>query len=213
MMSNALLSQDSYLEVSQELAATITAAAAGKTFTRSAGSFITDGVIVGDRFTINDALNPNEYTVTVVQALVLTVTETVVDSTSAARVITHFVKVGEVTSMGTPSRDRPDIDVTHLKSTAKEYRKGLRDEGSISGESNFLASDTGQNIMRSMLDEQEAPRSCAITVPAKEGNDGYRWSFEAYVSSMGSQISTDDKISQSFEMRITGEVTEEVIEA
>lgn len=59
---------------------TLTFAAAGKTITASTGSFVTDGYVVGHKITIagtND--NDGTFTITAVSALVLTVSETVVD--------------------------------------------------------------------------------------------------------------------------------------
>jgi len=55
---------------------TITVVAAARTFTRSAGSYLTDGFLVGERFTAAGlASNTGTYTVESVTALVITVTD------------------------------------------------------------------------------------------------------------------------------------------
>jgi len=48
-----------------------------KTITRTAGSFITDGFVVGNKFTTTSGTNDGPFTITVITALVLTVSEAV----------------------------------------------------------------------------------------------------------------------------------------
>lgn len=63
----------------------VTAAASGKTFTRPSGSWIKDGFAIGTTFDLDGSVsNDGAFTVTAITALVLTVTETVVDETIPA---------------------------------------------------------------------------------------------------------------------------------
>jgi hypothetical protein len=61
--------------------------AATKTITRAAGSFVTDGFVVGNRITTDAALNPGPFIITDVSALIITVGETVLDE-SVTKTIT-----------------------------------------------------------------------------------------------------------------------------
>jgi hypothetical protein len=69
-------------------AQTLTFAESTKTITRAAGSFITDGFVVGNLITTDSATNPGPFTVTVVAELVLTVTEAVVDEGPISKTVT-----------------------------------------------------------------------------------------------------------------------------
>jgi len=62
----------------------VTFTAVGKTITRVAGSFVTDGFLAGDVIYTDAALNPGPFTVVTAVALVITVTETVVNEVDAA---------------------------------------------------------------------------------------------------------------------------------
>lgn len=62
--------------------------AAGKTITRGADSFLTDGFVIGNRITADAALNPGPFTITNVIALVITVSETVVNEGPVTKTVT-----------------------------------------------------------------------------------------------------------------------------
>lgn len=66
----------------------LTFAAATKTITRAVGSFLTDGFIVGQTITTDAALNPGPFTITNVEALVITVSEAVVDEGPVNKTVT-----------------------------------------------------------------------------------------------------------------------------
>ena len=66
----------------------ITLAATGKTITRGSGSFITDGFVIGNKITTNATNNPGPFTITDVSALVITVSETVVDEGPVTKTVT-----------------------------------------------------------------------------------------------------------------------------
>lgn len=57
---------------------------------------------------------------------------------------TAWIKLGEVKTIKPTSATAPDIDVTDLDSTAKEFLTGLMDNGDVSIDVNVLESDVGQ---------------------------------------------------------------------
>ena len=66
----------------------ITFTASDKRITRSSGSFITDGFVVGNKITTTATLNPGPFTVAVVSALYLEVSESVVDEGPVTKIVT-----------------------------------------------------------------------------------------------------------------------------
>lgn len=65
----------------------LTFIAATKKITRAAGSFITDGFVVGNQVTSDAALNPGPFTVASVSALEIVVNETVLDEAAVAKTL------------------------------------------------------------------------------------------------------------------------------
>jgi len=65
---------------------TVTFSNTSKTLTRTGGSFITDGFVVGGLITTTSSNNPGPFTITALTATVVTVAETVVDETAAVTI-------------------------------------------------------------------------------------------------------------------------------
>lgn len=213
------LSQDAFLEVSflipVSATTTLAFAATGKTITRAAGSWITDGVVAGMRIETDSVTNPGPFTIQeVTSATVLTLVEAPVNETATAHVSTLWAAVAEVVSLNTPDGEPSEIDLSHLRSKSREFRNGLRDEGSISGEMNFVPTDPGQIILTEMKSEKY-PRSVRITIPADDAEDldGYQWTFPGLVRGMPVSLAVDEKASRAFTIRVAGEVLEEILEA
>jgi hypothetical protein len=61
---------------------------------------------------------------------------------NTASPVTTFAQIGQVTSISGPDGSVPEVDVTHLSSTGKEYIGGLADFGSVSLEVIFDAATT-----------------------------------------------------------------------
>ena len=215
-MSDGLVSQGAYLEVSVQSTGSYAFVAATDKITRASGDFTADGITVGMRLTTNAPVTANQgsFEVTAVSATEITTNGTLTDASAATTTITAFQKVGEVTSMNTPAGEPAEIDMSHLESTAREFRNGLRDEGSITGEMNFVPSDAGQTIMVEMQSEK-TPRQVSITLPAVDDGaqqlDGYRWTFGGLVRGMPVSIGVDEKAVRAYTIRVSGSVTEEVI--
>jgi hypothetical protein len=109
-----------------------------------------------------------------------------------------FAKVGEVTSVGAPSGEAADIDVTHLESEAKEYLVGLPDEGSIEIAMNAIAGDAGHDNLIDAKDTQER-RWLKIT-----WSNGDVWHIMALVKKYTWSAGVDAKIEAAASFRTSG---------
>lgn len=113
------------------------------------------------------------------------------------------VTVNGITSItGIGSGSATEIDVTTLASTAKEYRQGLRDFGSI--EVNMIRNqdDLGQVEMFNAMGLQ-AVRTVIITLPTSTANVA---TFEGFVQSITTDINADGVVTGKATIRITGAV-------
>jgi len=69
-------------------AISLTFVAATKKITRTTGSFVTDGFVVGNKITTDATLNPGPFTITNVVALEITVSESVADEGPVSKTVT-----------------------------------------------------------------------------------------------------------------------------
>ena len=112
-----------------------------------------------------------------------------------------YTEVKEVVSFNGFDGKASEIDVTHLRSTAKEFLMGLRDFGNFNLETNYLPSDAGQDAMRAAQASREV-QDFKITF-----SDDTSATFQGYVLSNPLSGGVDSKVSGSFDIRITGAVT------
>lgn len=113
------------------------------------------------------------------------------------------VTVGGIVSLtGIGSGSATEIDVTTLASTAKEFRQGLRDFGSISIELIRDQDDVGQAEMFDAMGLQDV-RTCIVTLPTSTANVG---TFEGFVQSLSTDINADGVATGTATIRITGAV-------
>jgi len=112
-----------------------------------------------------------------------------------------FAKCGEVTSVGAPSGEAADIDVTHLESEAKEYLVGLPDEGNIEIAMNAISNDPGHEEMLDAKDVQER-RWLKIT-----WSNGDVWYIKALVKKYTWAAGVDAKIEAASSFRTSGKWT------
>lgn len=109
---------------------------------------------------------------------------------------------GVISISGIGSGSATEIEVTTLASTAKEYRQGLRDFGSISIELIRNQDDLGQKEMFDAMGLQ-ATREFIITLPTSTANVG---TFQGFVQSISTDVSADGVVTGTAQVRITGEV-------
>lgn len=125
------------------------------------------------------------------------VTMSIDDGASTAVAIAGIISI-----TGIGSGSATEIDVTTLASTAKEFRQGLRDFGSISVELIRNQDDAGQVEMFDAMAAQ-AVREFVITLPTSTANVG---TFDGFVQSISTDINADGVVTGTATVRITGDV-------
>jgi len=117
-------------------------------------------------------------------------------------------EIKEVVEFGGPETDRPQVDVTHLRSTSREYIGGLKDNGSFTLTVNYLPTDPGQLLLRA-AQSLEAPQDFVITLPndPSSGNPRETWSFAATVNGSAPSASVDEVLRTEWTMSVSGDIT------
>lgn len=115
---------------------------------------------------------------------------------------TLFRQIGECKQVNRDGADRPDIDVSHLESTSREYRLGLQDAGSVTLEMNWISTDVGQLRLIAAAGEDE-PSEMKAEYP--NGKTSY---FQGLVKSVnGPNAAVDGTLMLTATIRISGSVT------
>lgn len=108
-------------------------------------------------------------------------------------------EIEEVASIGASGASSPEINVTHLRSTAKEFLLGLPDNGTIPLQGNYLGTGaSGQDEMLAAFGDR-AERNFRITFV-----DSTVYSFPGRCSVFDVGAQPDSKIDLSMSIRITG---------
>lgn len=111
-----------------------------------------------------------------------------------------YTEVKEVVSFNGFDGQAAEIDVTHLRSTAKEFIMGLQDFGTFQMDVNYLPTDPGQVDMRAAKNTREVQTFRATF------SDNSTAVFQGYVLSAPVSGGVDAKVDSSFSIRITGNV-------
>lgn len=113
-----------------------------------------------------------------------------------------FVAIAEVNSISGPNMSRDTIDVTSLDSTGgyREFIGGFRDAGEVSLEMNFTLN--GYDQMKDDF-ESSATMFYQIVLP-DTGNTTLQ--FEGLVTSLGTEVPMDDKVTCSVTIKVSGAV-------
>ncbi|CAB3849810.1 hypothetical protein LMG26846_01931 [Achromobacter insuavis] len=93
-----------------------------------------------------------------------------------------------------------EIDVTVLKSTAKEYALGLDDNGTFSMAGNWMAGDAAQKALVTARSDK-LTRAFRVTFA-----DGSKFEFLGLVTQYQWQGQLDNVVSATFNVRVTGAV-------
>lgn len=112
-----------------------------------------------------------------------------------------LTEIKEVVNFSGFDGQAAEIDVTHLQSTAKEFKMGLQDFGSFQVDLNYIASDPGQVEARAAK-ASGTQKAFLVTL-----SDGTTASFEGFVLSNPMSGGVDAKVDSGFTIRITGAVT------
>jgi hypothetical protein len=102
------------------------------------------------------------------------------------------------------------IDVTHLRSTSKEFIAGLKDNGTCDVSCNFT-NGTVQSAMRAdMNDGVTSPYKVVITTPTSTITIGFSGFLTKYA---GPDAKVDGKLEIQMTIKITGDITITSVEA
>lgn len=109
-------------------------------------------------------------------------------------------EIGQVNSFSGFDGEAADIDITVLKSTAKEFRQGLQDNGNFSIEVQFDPNDVGQDECDIARAAQATRDFRLLLASGDEAN------FEIYVKSFSKTGAVDGTVTGTVNMKITGDV-------
>jgi hypothetical protein len=106
---------------------------------------------------------------------------------------------------GIGSGKAAEIDVTTLASTAREFRMGLQDFGSVTLNHNWNLDDAGQIALYNAMDGQTA-QQFIITLPATNPSVTKNvWTATVYVLSMEVSVEANGVAVGTTTLRVTGE--------
>lgn len=120
-----------------------------------------------------------------------------------------FIAVGNLTSVGVPSPEKPEIDVTDFDSAAAEFLAGLPDNGELPLSGFFNYANAGQVILLNDAHDADAPtRTFQIDFTRQD----LRFEFDGWVKSF-TPTAGGPQEAYGFDavIRITGEVSMEAI--
>lgn len=112
-----------------------------------------------------------------------------------------YTQIKELKSFSGFDGKASEIDVTTLDSTAKEFKKGLRDNGNFSFDLNRVYTDPGQILLDAGQGE-EAAHNFKLELP-----NGKIATFAALVMSFNLSGQVDGVLAASSSLRISGAVT------
>jgi predicted secreted protein len=112
-----------------------------------------------------------------------------------------FKHVAGVLGMPPIVQEKPDVDVTSLDSTAREYLSGLGVGDDIDIEFNWHRTDEGQVALGASYTSGDL-KAFRVDYP-----DGTRLEFNGVVKSFGPGAALDEQIKGSAKIKISGDVT------
>lgn len=112
-----------------------------------------------------------------------------------------YTEIAEVKTFSGFDGQASEIDVTHLGSTAKEFRLGLDDSGGFSFEINTINADAGQAALLASKNAGTL-KNYKLTLP-----NGDVATFDAYAKGFPITGGVDGIVGSSISLRITGAIT------
>ncbi len=116
-----------------------------------------------------------------------------------------YSDVGCVTGYSLDGSSKAEIDTTCNTSDAKEFKFGLKDNGTLSLDINYDPEGSGETLLTAAYADDEA-YSFQIEYNNSAGVSGTTKTFNGYVMSVSESGSIDDKLTGSVEIRISGEI-------
>jgi len=117
-----------------------------------------------------------------------------------------YTDIAEVFNITPPNFEADDVDVTHNQSPnrTRETIAGLKTPGDCSFEMNFIPGSASDVLIRLLLGTGEQ-RACQIQFP-----NAVTWSFLASVKGYEVSMPTDDKMSATVSMQVSGDITSSI---
>ena len=117
-----------------------------------------------------------------------------------------FSSIAEVTDVTAPSFSKDTIEVSHASSPNKykEYIAGFKDGGEVTASGNMTQSDYA--ALKDKF-ESEALNNYQLTIPDDNFSNKPTIVFAAHVTALESDIPTQDKVSFSLTLKISGKPT------
>ncbi len=114
--------------------------------------------------------------------------------------------ITEVTSIVGPDGSAGEIDVTDLSSSAKSYRRGLPDNGTVSLSIMYIPANTQHaQLFSDFSASTETSRYYRISFTDSPATT---WTFQAYVSGFSVSNELDGVTTADVSLRIKGTITE-----
>lgn len=118
---------------------------------------------------------------------------------------TSFSTIPEVRSIGGPSGSATILDATDLSSTAMEFKTGLKDEGEISLEINYIPDNTIHARLRSYF---SASTTASFRITFTDTAPATTWTFNGIVSGFAVTGGVNAILSATVTIKVTGAITE-----
>ena len=115
-----------------------------------------------------------------------------------------YIAIPEVVNIQGPGGQANEIDVTDLNSTAKEFRMGLQDEGSITMDILYIPANASHAALRAARAGQTLTGFQITFTDSPETN----WQFNGFVLGFEISNAVDDVTKASVTIRVSGAVTE-----
>jgi len=117
-----------------------------------------------------------------------------------------FTAISDLEEISGPDGSAGEIEVTDLSSTAKEFKRGLTDNGSVSTTMMYIPTNVQHAQLRSDFNSSvEISRNYKITFTDSPNTV---WTFLGYVSTFAVTNGLDDKTTANVTIRIKGGITE-----
>jgi hypothetical protein len=117
---------------------------------------------------------------------------------------TYVALGGLIDWSGLGGGSSPDIDVTDLSSTGKEFLTGLKDEGTVTVNCNFLPTDAGQLAVETA---RNGGNITSFKATYGSGTGAPIYAFDGFVKTFELGVGVDKQISLSFSIKLTGSTT------
>lgn len=209
MSSNAISFQGSTLEIGTGSGGALTVTAISKAL--KAEVTANNTLKVGDRVTFASVVGMTQINGLVGSVVAASATTFCVDIDSRAFTTytsggtatpVTWTEINDIKSVQFSPGGRSEIDVTNLKSVAKEKRYGLKDNGTMNGDVNIDLIDAGQSACRASEGSDDV-KDFRMTLPGGAGVA----TFQGQVKKMSWGGAVDASFSGSYEIGITGEIT------